>query len=153
MPIAFLCPECGAALMFEDAQAGHTSRCSNCRTPVRVPQPVAAPVETPKPRREPEEVIKSTPKPRGWRRWRLPIEMACPKCQTQIAFKGTDAGRAGKCYNCGASVIVPAHSILPPAPARQVSSLEQGIGIGCGIVIVLGLVWLASVLFCGGLRP
>jgi len=149
MPITFACPLCGKSLAFRDDAAGKLGQCTKCREKVRIPgvRPQAAELAAPEPAAEKPAESRVLP----WRQRRRLVEMACPQCQTHIAFQRADAGRSGTCYNCGARVIVPAHSILPPAPPVPRSALEQGIGIGCGIAIVLGIVWLAMHLFC--LRP
>jgi predicted Ser/Thr protein kinase/DNA-directed RNA polymerase subunit M/transcription elongation factor TFIIS len=102
--IEFSCPSCGLLVRTPVATAGKKGQCPTCGSVVQIParkapRKVAA--------RAPATATAPSPVSATGER----IEFACPRCKNAVATSPDQAGKKGKCPNCGAVFDIP--------PARQ----------------------------------
>ena len=130
MDISFHCDKCGQKLELDEAGAGTTVECPQCRQSLTVPikkKTTSAPLPPP------------TDSPTNLQN--------CPDCGRQVSKRATS------CPHCGAPILAngvsPTAAYMPVVAAK--SSVQDGVRIGIGFMWVVGLLALLTgvVIFCG----
>ncbi len=115
--IGTTCLRCGARLYFSLQQAGKTVRCSECHTPVTIPQPVA-PAPTVPPAVESYAIRADAASAENTAKHSSPpnsldtIPLTCPVCGALRRVSQEFAGKQTHCAECGEIMRIP-----PPLPA------------------------------------
>lgn len=126
MAIEFYCPGCGKLMRTPDPTAGRKGRCPHCATKVQIPlasinhgaNSPAAPSGT---SAEPQRSAPQQPaarQPQSQRAGNEPIQFVCGSCHKTLRVPAANAGKKGKCPNCGTVMTIPTQAPVAKLPSQ-----------------------------------